>query len=216
MVCKSAWRLSKGKVSVSFLTSRLQKCQGRIYMLKRNMGFFCASKTWVGCPHVQSTFVRVQSLATDLYWKLFWTNSAADIYTLIQPVESKAEKYNCNCISLFGLRNLLLTWGWIGQMCSRVPLIPLPPTTSSKCNVIKEQRKYFVHVSVSIHNYTLKLLHCTGLVSVPGLIYWPEFTRYFEKETTSLCQSNKVNRCFVSSIAGPILTGNQRGWSSSF
>lgn len=81
--CKSAWCVSKGKVLISILTSRLRTRQERIYMLKTNMWFCCANKTWVGCPHVQSMFAWVQSLATDLYWKLFWTNSATDIYTLI-------------------------------------------------------------------------------------------------------------------------------------
>lgn len=158
------------------------------------------------------------AFAIDSCWELSWTDSAANTYILIPLVESKADKHDCDHTVSWavGLESLLQPCGWVGQVCSRVPLIPLPPTTSSKCSVIKEQGKYFVHGSVSVHDYTLKLLHCAGLVSVPGLICWPGFMRYFEIETTSLCQSNKVNRRFVSNIAGPICTGNQRGWPSSF
>lgn len=42
------------------------------------------------------------AFATDSCWELFWSDSAANTYTLIPPVESKADKHDCDHISILG------------------------------------------------------------------------------------------------------------------
>lgn len=128
-------------------------------------------------------------------WEHSWADSAANAKTLILPVETKSPNMTV-IISVpwaVGLENLLQPCGWVGQGCSRLTLTPFSSTASSRCNVIKEWRKHFVSCSVTVHDYTLKLLNCARLISVPGLLCWPGFMRCIETETTTplKCQSTK-------------------------